>query len=110
MRSFLPLVVLLVMASHGAPPDVRDVARERTAPMRLEFEKRLLDGSEIGMLFPTFVDFDGDGKIDLVVGVNSWGHDGRLLVYLNRGTNAAPVYAKPYWFNDVVPSALIPGG
>jgi hypothetical protein len=87
-------------------PDLGAVARERTAPQRLEFEKRLLDGSEFGYLFPTFVDFDGDGKIDLVVGT----HPGRLLVYLNRGTNAAPVYAKPTRFDDIVPSGTIPGG
>ena len=110
MRSFLPSVVLLVMAGHGALPDVRDVAREPTAPLRLVFEKRLLDGSEFGYLFPTFVDFNGDGKIDMVVGVSGYNHPGHLLVYLNRGTNANPVYAKPSWFHDVVPSGTIPGG
>jgi hypothetical protein len=102
-----------------AQKDVRGVARERTTPKRLEFEKRILDGSKIGVLFPTFADFDGDGTIDLLVGVNgdkkqtlmreSW-IQGHLLVYLNRGTNAAPVYAKPYRFDDVVPSGRIPGG
>jgi hypothetical protein len=99
--------------------DIPDIARQRTVPMRLEFEKRILDGSKIGVLFPTFADFDGDGTIDLLVGVNgdkkqalireSW-IQGHLLVYLNRGTNAAPVYAKPYRFDDVVPSGRIPGG
>src|SRR5260370_876138 len=51
-------------------PDVGRVAHERTAPLRLKFEKRILDGSKIGVLFPTFADFDGDGTIDLLVGVN----------------------------------------
>ncbi len=87
------------------------VASERTAPMRLEFEKRLLGGSKFGPLFPTFADFDGDGVVDLLVGVRiGGGAEGRLLVYRNRGTNAAPVYAKPYWFDDVLPSGRIPPG
>src|SRR5262245_33558804 len=120
MRSFLASIVLLVMAGHGALLDLRGVAGERTAPMRLEFEKRILDGSEIGLLFPTFADFDGDGKIDLLVGLYGdtqpaligKGHytEGRLLVYLNRGTNAAPVYAKPCRFDDLVPSGRSPFG
>jgi hypothetical protein len=119
MRSFLASIVLLVMAGHGALLDLRGVAGERTAPMRLEFEKRILDGSEIGLLFPTFADVDGDGKIDLLVGLYGdtqpalIGKDyveGRLLVYLNRGTNAAPVYAKPCRFDDLVPSGRIPSG
>jgi hypothetical protein len=119
MRSFPPSIVLLLLAGPGALPDLRGVAGERSAPMRLEFEKRILDGSEIGWLSPTFADFDGDGKIDLLVGVNGdkkqalmgkpWG-EGHLLVYLNRGTNAAPMYAKPFRFDDVVPSGRIPFG
>jgi hypothetical protein len=118
MRSFLASIVLVVMAGLGTFPDLRGVAGER-APLRLEFEKRLLDGSEIGVLFPTFADYDGDGKIDLLVGVHGLGKgrlreekcgEGGLLVYLNRGTNAAPVYAKPFWFDKVVPSGRIPMG
>lgn len=110
MRSFLASILLLVLARQGAPPDVRDVAPERTAPLRLEFEKRILQTSEFGSLFPAFVDFDGDGKIDLLVGTDGYHHPGRLLVYLNRGTNAAPEYAKRSWFDDVVPSGRILGG
>jgi hypothetical protein len=118
MRSFLASIVLLAMA--GALLDLRSVAQERSAPMPLEFEKRILDGSEIGWLFPTFSDFDGDGKIDLLVGVQgdkkqakpgTEGHltEGHLLVYLNRGTNTEPVYARPYRLDDVLPSGRIPG-
>jgi hypothetical protein len=97
----------------------RQLPGPRTAPAALVFEKRLLDASEIGALVPTFGDFDGDGKIDLLVGVAGLGKhgvledksgEGSLLVYLNRGTNAAPVYDKPFWLHSVVPSGRIPHG
>ena len=65
----------------------------------------MLDGSEYGRLYPAFADIDGDGKTDLVVG--TW--RSRLLVYRNKGTNARPVYAKPKWLDETVPSAKIYG-
>jgi hypothetical protein len=82
------------------------VAPQAKENQQLEFDKRILDGLKFGYLFPTFGDFDGDGKIDMLVGTD----EGRLLVYLNRGTNQAPVYAKPFWFDDVVKGGRIPGG
>ena len=65
----------------------------------------MLDGSEYGRLYPAFADIDGDGKIDMLVG--NW--LGRLLVFRNEGTNARPVYAKPTWLDETVPSANISG-
>jgi hypothetical protein len=95
------------------------MAEKQPAPVHLKFEKCVLDGSAIGVLFPTFGDFNGDGKIDLLVGVrglgqgrirDKWLAEGGLLVYLNRGTNAAPRYAKPFWFDKINPSGRIPMG
>lgn len=40
---------------------------------------------------PNVVDWDGDGKLDIVAG-NS---EGRLLFFKNNGTNACPDYAMP---------------
>jgi hypothetical protein len=96
---------------------IDDLDRFRVAPrvketQELEFDKRILDGLQFGYLFPTFGDFDGDGKIDLLVGTKGDNDDGkgRLLVYLNRGTNKAPEYTKPFWFDEVNPSGRIPAG
>jgi len=80
----------------GPPPE---------APAGFERPDLILDGSEYGPLYPTFADIDGDGKTDLVVG--TW--RSRLLVYRNKGTNARPVYAKPKWLDESVPSAKIYG-
>jgi hypothetical protein len=80
----------------GPPPE---------APPGFERPELILDGSKYGRLYPTFADIDGDGKIDLLVG--TW--DARLLVYRNCGTNARPVYAKPKWLDETVPSAKISG-
>jgi hypothetical protein len=76
----------------GPPPE---------APTGFERPELILDGSEHGRLYPTFADIDGDGKIDMLVG--TW--TSRLLVYRNKGTNARPVYAKPTWLDETVPSA-----
>jgi hypothetical protein len=96
---------------------IDDLDRFRVLPQAkekpsLEFDRRLLDGLEYGILHPTFGDFDGDGKIDMLVGVKGDDGDGkgRLLVYLNRGTNKAPEYAKPFWFDEANPTGRIPAG
>lgn len=41
---------------------------------------------------PAFHDVDGDGKVDLVSGE----HFGRIWIFRNAGSNAQPVYEKPY--------------
>ena len=74
-------------------------------PTGFDAPELVLDGSDYGRLYPAFADIDGDGKTDLVVG--TW--RSRLLVYRNKGTNARPVYAKPKWLDESVPSAKIYG-
>ena len=80
----------------GTPPE---------PPAGFDAPELVLDGSDYGRLYPAFADIDGDGKTDLVVG--TW--RSRLLVYRNKGTNARPVYAKPKWLDESVPSAKIYG-
>ena len=87
---------------HSAPPAT---ASGRGRLTEFEPSEVILDGSEYGRLYPTFADIDGDGKIDLLVG--TW--TSRLLVFRNKGTNARPVYAKPTWLDETVPSANICG-
>ena len=46
---------------------------------------------------PSLVDWNGDGKLDLLVGEKSADGLGRVQVRLNTGSNAAPSYADPFY-------------
>lgn len=46
---------------------------------------------EVGHLVPDAVDFNADGKKDLLVGQF---RNGRIVLYLNEGTDSAPVFKE----------------
>lgn len=59
----------------------------------IEYEGLLYDGTgvlTVGMqAFPSGVDWDNDGRKDLIVGQYT---GGRILVYPNKGTDVNPVF------------------
>jgi hypothetical protein len=62
---------------------------------------------QVGHLVPTVVDWNGDGKKDLIVGQFGGGSIG---LYLNKGTDAAPVLdAVTYLKADGKPISLSAG-
>jgi hypothetical protein len=103
LRLTLALALIAIGGAVGPTPPGAGPRPER--PTDFDPPEVILDGSEYGQLYPAFADIDGDGKIDLLVGVAARSGGGRLLVYRNRGTNARPVYEKPKWLDDTVPSA-----
>src|SRR6266852_2964465 len=105
MRLRLSIALALIAIGGTVPRTPTGTRSQPDRPTGLEAPEVILDGSEYGRLYPTFADIDGDGKIDMLVG--NW--LGRLLVFRNQGTNARPVYAKPTWLDETVPSANISG-
>jgi hypothetical protein len=97
---------LALLAAGESPPPRPAGGTEVSRPAEFDPPEVTLDGSGYGgRLHPHYADFDGDGRIDQLVGV--WD---RLLVYRNRGTNARPAYAPPAWFDEAEPTARIPAG
>jgi hypothetical protein len=113
------LLAILVLLVSGLPdaaqppakkskePRARPAVAYRFAPpVRLEAAGKPID-TEVGHAAPLVVDFDGDGKNDLLVG--QFG-GGTLWFYKNIGTNARPKYAAGLQFKEGKPDGRVPTG
>jgi hypothetical protein len=62
---------------------------------------------DVGHAAPLFTDFDGDGLPDLLVG--QFG-EGKLRIYKNVGTRAAPRFDGFTWFKTGEEEGKVPAG
>ena len=113
------LLALLVLLAMGRPDAAQPPAKKSeqpraqpavsyrfAPPVRLEAAGKPID-TEVGHAAPLVVDFNGDGKNDLLVG--QFG-DGVLWFYKNIGTTARPQYAAGVKFKEGKPDGRVPTG
>lgn len=81
--------------------------KELLSPVRIHAGGKPLDVERYGHAAPFVGDFDGDGKLDLLVGQF---HDGRLRIYRNVGTNQKPKFDSFTWFEAGGKIASVPVG
>lgn len=97
----IPAAVLLAAAAAAA-----GAADDLAPPVRLEAGGKPID-TEIGHAAPLVVDWNGDGKRDLLVG--QFG-GGRLWIFRNTGEDGDPRLAAGFLFKEGAEEATVPTG
>ena len=103
-RFLLLAVAVLVWRSSGWSQTLSD---ELEPPVQVVAGGGAIDVQRSGHAAPFFVDFDGDGRKDLLVGEID---DGRLRIYRNVGTNAEPKFGEYEWFKVGAELGRVPCG
>lgn len=101
--SILTVALLLAAPAGGALAE----EGELLPPVRLEAAGKPIDTDSPGHSAPFVVDWDGDGKRDLLLG--QFG-GGALWIYRNEGTDAAPRLAAGTKFKDGRKEGTVPTG
>src|SRR5262249_58267177 len=76
-------------------------------PVKIHAAGRPVDVERSGHAAPFVGDFDGDGKLALLVGQY---HEGRLRIYRNTGTRDKPKFETYTWFEAGGQAGPVPQG
>jgi hypothetical protein len=95
----------LSVAALAWPALAAGPASQLEAPVQILAGGKAID-VDMGNAAPCVADF-GDGTLHLLVGQFK---DGKLRVYRNVGTRAAPRFDSFAWFQDDAPAGRVPAG
>ncbi len=96
------LTALWIALSLAAPP--QPDRGELAPPVRLQAQGEFIQAHHAA---PFAADWDGDGRLDLLVGQFVLG---RLRIYRNVGTENEPKLAAPVWFQTTKGEGRVPTG
>jgi hypothetical protein len=106
MAAVAAIAALPSAAAAATPAAIAGLDPELNPPVRIQAAGKPID-TAVGHAAPLVTDFDGDGLPDLLVG--QFG-DGKLWIFHNEGTAAAPKLAAGQLFKAGADTGRIPSG
>src|SRR5262245_47374550 len=108
-RTFSVVLVLLPAVGLTSSQQAKEspISKELLPPVKIHAGGQPIDVERSGHAAPFVGDFDGDGKLDLLVGQF---HEGKLRIYRNVGTNQKPKFDGFTWFEAGGKIASVPVG
>ena len=109
MRNFILIGAFLALAPLATAEEATEEATPEVAfhePIQVMADGAAIAVESPGFACPTFVDVDGDGLRDLVVGQF---RDGKMTFFKNTGSASEPTFAAGTWIMSGDKPAVVPG-